>query len=369
MRTYDMSPTTPHNGTPRRRWLTFVWLLGVATLAVSMAGAGWMMRTNAGPQPGASAGGGTANSPLNCLGHIDVESGVSFPYPVGPGRVVEVKVREGQAVKAGDVLFRMDDRTQREDLDRAENAVKAAGLKIDEADNARKKHAEMVQAQTHAVEAAERDVEAARLVHQRKVDLVAKKALVQEEADAAKKLVEKGEAAAKGESSKLAALKLDAEKIAIERRLAEADVADKKLLRDKAKLALDECAVTAPADGTVLRLDVRKGDLLDAQPKSPPLIFCPAGPRIVRAEVEQEWAGRVQEGQVATIEDDTANASGPKWTGKVVRVGEWMAHRRSILPDPSQFHDIRTLECIIALDPDQPPLRIGQRMRIALANP
>jgi hypothetical protein len=46
-----------------------------------------------------------------------------------------------------------------------------------------------------------------------------------------------------------------------------------------------------------------------------------------------------------------------------------MAHRRSILPDPSQFHDIRTLECIIALDPDQPPLRVGQRVRVALSNP
>ena len=144
---------------------------------------------------------------------------------------------------------------------------------------------------------------------------------------------------------------------------------DKTKLLDKAKLAVEESVVTAPSDGKVLRLDLRKGDLLAAQPKSPPLIFCPAGPRIIRAEVEQEWAGRVQEGQVANIEDETSNGDGPKWSGKVVRISDWMAHRRSILPDPSQFHDIRTLECIISLDSNQPPLRIGQRMRVSLSNP
>jgi multidrug resistance efflux pump len=367
-RTYDMSLASPHNGAPRRRWLSFVWLLGVATLAVSLAGAGWMMRTNAGPQTGGNTG-GTANFALYSIGHVDVENGVSFPYPVGPGRVVEVKVREGQAVKEGDVLLRMDERTQREDFDRAENAVKAAGLKIDEADNAKRKHAELVQAQAHAAEAAERKAETARAVHEWKKKLVERKAIAPEDAEVAEKQVREAEAAAKGEASKLAALKLDAEQIAIERRLAESDVTDKKLLRDRAKRALDECLVKAPSDGLVLRLDVRTGDLLAAQPKSPPVIFCPAGPRVVRVEVEQEWAGRVQEGQVASIEDDTSNGDGPKWTGKVVRVGDWMAHRRSILPDPSQFHDIRTLECIVTLDPGQPPLRIGQRVRVALSNP
>jgi hypothetical protein len=65
----------------------------------------------------------------------------------------------------------------------------------------------------------------------------------------------------------------------------------------------------------------------------------------------------------------TSNGSGPTWTGKVLRVGDWMAHRRSILPDPSQFHDIRTLECIIEIAPNQAPLRIGQRVRVALSNP
>jgi multidrug resistance efflux pump len=362
-----MSPVSSHNG-PRRRWLSFVWLLGFAALAVSLGGAGWMMRTNAGPTL-APIPGGASTAVLHAIGHVDVTDGVSFPYPAAPGRVVEVKVREGQAVKAGDMLFRVDDRAQRDDFARAENAVKVAKVGIDKAANARKKHEQMVLAQQKAIDAANLTVKTAQIVVDKKRDLLKSNNVLQADVTASENDVAKAQAAVAAEEAKLAALKLGANDITSEEKLAAADVTDKEKLLAKAQLALDECVAKAPADGTVLRLDVRQGDLLGAQPKSPPLIFCPAGPRIVRAEVEQEWADRVQEGQIASIEDDTGNGSGPKWTGKVTRVGDWMAHRRSILPDPSQFHDIRTLECVIALDPNQPPLRIGQRVRVALSNP
>lgn len=364
-----MTSVSPNNRPPQRRWLSFVWLLGFATLAFSLAGAGWMMRSNAGPTPTAAPGGAPSSALLHCIGHVDVEDGVSFPYPVAPGRVVEVKVREGQSVKSGDVLFRTDDRTQRYDVARAENAVTSANVGVNKAANAQKKHEQLVLAQEQAVEAARSDMDAAQIAFERKRTLFEKNQLVKEDVDAAEKLRDKAKAVVKAEEAKLAALKLGANDIAGEAKLAATDVIDKQKLLDKAKLALDECIVKAPADGTVLRLDIRAGDLLASQPKSPPLIFCPTSPRIVRAEVEQEWADRVQDGQIATIEDDTGNGSGPKWTGKVVRISDWMAHRRSILPDPSQFHDIRTLECVIAIDPSQPPLRIGQRVRVALSNP
>jgi multidrug resistance efflux pump len=363
-----MSQSPAYDEAPRRRWLSFVWLLGVAALAVSLGGAGWMMRSSAGP-PAAPSTGAPPAAQLHCIGFVDVKDGVSFPYPVLPGRVVEVKVSEGVAVKAGDLLFRMDDRAQRKDVERAENAVAVAQVDVDKTANAREKHAEMVHAQEQAVDAARAERDAARIGLERKQELLKKDNLTKAEVDAAEKLLDKAEAALKGEQFKLEALKKDAGRIALEARQAQAEVADKKLLLDRAKLALDECLVTAPADGTVLRLSVQKGDLLAAEPKTPALIFCPAGPRIVRAEVEQEFAGRVQEGQMATIQDDTSSGNGPTWTGKVTRVGDWMAHRRSILPDPSQFHDIRTLECIIAIDPNQTPLRIGQRVRVALSNP
>jgi multidrug resistance efflux pump len=366
-----MTQHSPRDGAPRRRWLALVWLFGIALLAVSTAGAGWMMRSHAGQQQAAAgpAAGATPSALLYCIGHVDVENGVSYPYPVAPGRVVEVKAREGQAFKAGEVLFRTDDRAARKDVERAEHGVRTAELGTAKANNDRAELAKAVLAQRQAIEVAKHDLEAAQIAARRKHDLVDKNALVKEEAEAADALVRKAEAAVKGEERKLDAIEARGANIELAAKLADAEVADRKFVLEKAKLALDECAVKAPADGTVLRLAVQAGDLLGPEAKSPPLVFCPAGPRVVRAEVEQEWAGRVQDGQVATIQDDTSSGSGPAWTGKVVRLSDWMAHRRSILPDPSQLHDIRTLECIIALDPGQPPLRIGQRVRVALSNP
>jgi hypothetical protein len=61
-----------------------------------------------------------------------------------------------------------------------------------------------------------------------------------------------------------------------------------------------------------------------------------------------------------------ARAAGPSWHGRVIRVSDWYTHRRSILQEPFQLNDVRTLECLIALDRGQQPLRIGQRVRVTI---
>jgi hypothetical protein len=69
--------------------------------------------------------------------------------------------------------------------------------------------------------------------------------------------------------------------------------------------------------------------------------------------------------QAALVQDDTSASD--TWRGRVLRVSDWYTHRRSILQEPFQFNDVRTLECIVALDAGQPQLRIGQRVRVTIA--
>jgi multidrug resistance efflux pump len=363
-----MSPATPR----RPRGLALFWVLGLASLTASVAGAGWILRSHAGSGPApAAAPPDTPPPPLvSCIGHVDVESGVSFPYPSQPGRVVELPVREGQPVKAGGLLLRTDDTVARAQVEEAEAGVKAAEAKLAEARNARDDHALLVDQQAKAIEAARHDLAAARHIAARKRELagVTGGGVAKSEADAADELVKKAQVGVEAEELKLRLVKARARDIDLKIVQAEQDVANKQALARKARFALEECSVKAPVDGTVLRLAMQTGDLLGPQPKVPPMIFCPDTPRVVRAEVEQEWAGRAAVGQIARIQDETSS-NGPYWTGKVVRVADWMAHRRSVLPDPSQFLDVRTLECIVAIDPGQPPLRIGQRVRVALYNP
>jgi multidrug resistance efflux pump len=280
-----------------------------------------------------------------------------------------VPVHEGQEVKAGGVLLRLDDTAARADATAAAAAARAAEAQLAQARHALDLHPLLLAQQEAALEAARRDAASAAHVADAKRSLagVSGSGVRQEEAAAAEEQAKKAQAGVRAEEKKLEALKLRARDLPLEVTRAEQDVAAKKAVLAKAEYAVEQCAVRAPADGRVLRLAVQAGDLLGPQPKTPPLIFCPARPRVVRAEVEQEFADRAAVGQTALIQDDT-KGDGRTWTGKVARLADWMAPRRSILPDPSQFFDVRTLECVIHLDPGQPPLRIGQRVRIRLTN-
>src|SRR5262249_2973485 len=135
---------------------------------------------------------------------------------------------------------------------------------------------------------------------------------------------------------------------AIER--ARADVQAKQAQRDLAHQAVVECDLYAPGDGEVLRLFAAPGDVLSSQPRQAEVQFCPETPRIIRAESLQEFASKIQKGQFALVEDDTRSGV-VQWKGKVERVGDWFGPRRSVILEPFQSNDQRSLECIISLEP------------------
>src|SRR5205814_611796 len=82
---------------------------------------------------------------------------------------------------------------------------------------------------------------------------------------------------------------------------AEADTTAKRALLKRARHALREHTLRAPSAGTVLRVLTSSGEALGMQPRQPALLFAPDRPRIVRAEVEQEFVSRVAVGQRAEI--------------------------------------------------------------------
>jgi hypothetical protein len=96
----------------------------------------------------------------------------------------------------------------------------------------------------------------------------------------------------------------------------------------------------------------------------------PAGPRVVRAEIEADFAHRVSSkliGKVVTIYDNTD----PKLTykGEVLRISDTFLLKRSA-NEGFLGSDTRVLEAAIkvieAAPADRPPLRIGQRVRVDL---
>jgi HlyD family secretion protein len=342
--------------------------LGTMVLAGTVIGTTWVLHSRA--SDGGSSAAATAAPPAVsreesavCIGHVDVDQGIQGLYPAQPGRVVEVCVHEDEMVKADSVLLRLDDRQAGFLVREAEADLRASQFRLAEARKLPQKQELALAQQQQAIRAAESRLAQARLALERKRLLQQRKILNADElVEVQAEQVKEAEAGLEAEREKLRALQLADPLIQVG--LAEIDVVSRQTRRDEAQLALDECSLKAPADGKVLRILVGKGEVLGAQPRQPAIQFCPGGPRMVRAEVEQEFAGRVALGQMASVQDDSR--AGPIWSGKVIRISDWYTHRRSILQEPLQFNDVRTLECIIELEPHAQTPRIGQRVRVTL---
>jgi multidrug resistance efflux pump len=126
----------------------------------------------------------------------------------------------------------------------------------------------------------------------------------------------------------------------------------------------------APRDGVVVRVNASEGAVFSpAMARQALLLFRAKGPLIVRAEVEQEFAGRLALNREATINDDID--PNPVWKGKVTRIADSYMPKRSTNPiaDPlTVFNEPRVLEFLVTItpDPNAPPLKIGQRVRVSL---
>ncbi len=339
-----------------------VWVVGV--LAASAAALTAWALTSRADAPATVNPAATTHSDMhyNFMGFADLEQGVTPLYPLRPGRVVKVFAHDGDAVEEGSPLFAMDDKIAMDEIAAAEADLRDAQLQVEAAQKLEAQHQQQIDGQKQVVEAAKQQAAAGRAKADEAERLHGSGNSSAETARAADAQAKALEAAARGEEAKLHLVELDDPTIAVKR--AENAVDAKQAQLRKAQVGLRECTVWAPAKGVVERMDVSEGESLGPNPRQPAAMFAADGPRIVRTEVEQEWAGHVTLGASATIQD--YSASGPIWHGKVTRLSDWYTHRRSILLEPIQFNDVRTLEGIITLDPDQPMLRIGQRMRVTM---
>jgi multidrug resistance efflux pump len=352
----------------KARWSLLPWLLGLVVLAASAA---WVVHSRTGhASPGPEAPAEARPSPpggarfVVSFGHVDVEPGVTALNPAQPGRVTEVLVKENQPVTAGAELLRLDDELARLRVQEAEADLAAAQKRLAEARKLPEQHQRKVRMQGAALEVMQHRLAAARIARDRKEELSKANLVNVAEVRAAGELVKELEAAVRAEQEKLRDLESIDPSVGVAQ--AEEDVKARQARLDQARYALRECVLRAPRDGTALRVLVGPGDLITPQSRQPAVLFCPAGPRIIRAEVEQEYAGRVAVGQRARIEDDSR--SGGTWEGRVVRVSDWFTQRRSVLLDPLQFNDVRTLECIVEINPGKELPRIGQRVRVLLGH-
>lgn len=353
------------SSTPRRAW----WLLLLILLAASTPAAGLLFSYSSRGAPPATGehneqktAGPNESENIVCFGQVDLRHGVTALFPLQPGRVTEVLVEEGQTVAEGAVLIRLEDGAARSRVAEAQALLDEAELRLKQSRKLPEQQRSRIAQQQDAVDAMRERRSAADRQLDRQKKLVKDQLADANDLAISEDHVRELEAMLRGEEKRLDDLKKQG--IADDIRRAEKEVEAMRARRDQAKLALEECVLKAPRRGTVLRLLVGPGDVLGAQAKQPAVQFAAQGPQVVRADVEQEFVARVAVGQMAQVQDETQ--SGRVWNGKVERIANWVTQRRSVLHEPLEFTDVRTVEVLITLDSGQPPLRIGQRVRVRI---
>jgi multidrug resistance efflux pump len=357
----------PSSSAPVRHWRVSIALsLGVLVLLASFVIAAINLRSHASPTstPKTSAVTPAEDRRWYSLGYVDIEGGITPLYPTQLGRVKSVEAKENELVKAGTPLFQLEDTVPQlkvhqaqEDLEGAQKQLAIAEAGVDVA-------GKQIEAQNTAIAVARKRVEMARLAYNKQKSFEEKgldgdKATVQ----GAKLAIEHAELGVQGEQKKLAVIEAEKRKAEGYVAAAKVNVAAKQAQLDEARNAVNECVVRAPVDGTPLRIFINKGEVLGANPRQAAIQFAPAKPLLVRAEVGQEFAGRVRLNQNVIIEDSVTNEECAR--GKVASAALWYAPRRTANAEIMAINsDTRTLECLIHIESTSRTLRIGQGVRV-----
>lgn len=176
----------------------------------------------------------------------------------------------------------------------------------------------------------------------------------------ARKQVQEVEALLQVETHRLADVEEEDSALAVDRAEAELAVAEARVRQSRS--ALGECVLRAPGPGVVVETLVGPGDVVGGPAGSPAVRYAAGTGRMVRVELEQEFAGRVRVGSKATVSEEEG---GGGWGGRVSRVGEWYRRRWSLAEGPGLSTDVRTVECWITLA-GSPRLRLGQRVQVRI---
>jgi HlyD family secretion protein len=257
------------------------------------------------------------------------------------GRVVELRVAEGDEVSAGDVVARIDAAQARSAVDAAAAAVEA--LAADEA-------AAREQLRTAG---SQREVAAAREREARR------------EAERARTLFERGFIAESEVDSAIAAAEAAAgELAAAEAAVARADeavaAAAQRVMQARAQLAgaadtLQKTEIVSPIDGRVTRLNVREGEMvvigIQNQPGTTLMTISDLAEIDAEVKVAEADVLRVSKGQSATVMLDAL--PGRAFDGEVIEIGA------SALPTSGVGAAAREFRVVVRLDRPEALLRPG----------
>ncbi|MGE8174949.1 HlyD family secretion protein [Pseudomonas fluorescens] len=178
------------------------------------------------------------------------------------GYVTALEVVDNQTVRAGDVLFRIDDRDFRAKLAQAEANVSAAKARLTHVDAQTQLQRALIRQAEAQRRSATADMDLATKTHDRSRKLIASNAVSQALFDETGTARSRAEASVSAASATVEAQQQHIAVYVAEREAAVAAVSQAQAARDLAQIDLDYTVVRAPVDGVVGNRQVRVGRLV-----------------------------------------------------------------------------------------------------------
>lgn len=237
------------------------------------------------------------------------------------GIVTELLVTEGQQVKAGQPLFKLDDRSAKSDVMTQENDMRMVAAQLEEA----------------KVNLADQDDQVKR-INSMKVGLAVTVDRVR-----------------RAEFAQLQA------KARLEVTKASLDAAKARV--EAAKTTLDKLTVTAPVEGRIFKINVRPGEFVQAGPSSsPPIVMGNDRPLYVRVTIDENDIWRLRED--AKVNGALRSNRDIKFPLTFVRIEPYVVPKKSLTGSMSERVDTRVLEVIYSIDSPDVPVYIGQQVDV-----
>jgi HlyD family secretion protein len=282
------------------------------------------------------------------------------------GVVVQVAVKAGDRVEAGGVLFRLDDRSARADLDARGQDLAVAEARLCELRASVAPTAARVESAGASVRQAKADLEELRDQFRRSTALAARGAATAEEltqrkyaAEAGAARVAEAEARLHEARGNLALLEGPdgGPTVAVQR----ATVARARSAVVQAETMLDLLTVRSPISATVLQVRVRLGEFAQAAILSAPMMILGViDPLHVRADIDESEVGRFL--PTARAYASLRGLADRRADLRFVRVEPLIIPKKTLTGITSERVDTRVLQVIYELDPGALPARPGQQV-------
>lgn len=304
-------------------------MLGVLAL---MAGGYLYVRTAANQAP---------DSSLRISGNIEAhESVVSFKVQ---GRIMELPVQEGQYVKQGDLLARLDDDDYRQQVsvDEATVGMRKAELELSVAGS----RVQEIQVAKQTLIDARADLELKRAEFRRRQELLAEQGVSDEDIDRAASQLKRAQATYERAKQTHDQVVEGTRKEEIAVRRANLESAREAL--QMSRLKLNYTVLSAPVSGVVLVRQAELGEVVSAG--TPVVTIADVDHLWMRGYLNETDLGRVKWGQSATIHTDTF--SDKTYQGRV----SFISSQAEFTPKSVETHKERvTLVYRIKIDLDNP---------------